>query len=607
MVFTNPQLTVFFETEMGLNPEARRRLASKGLTSVDALGEWTPEAFDKAITTLEREGRGAVDPARPDVVLPPIEITVQSAHRIRESIKLVRYYQAVGREPTASNMKWIPFGKFFQESWEGIEAMKTADNGEPPLVTKALPILPWISEFQSFLFRAVGAKSYPLAYVIRTDALAPNPCPANAPDRPHAPEYPSVIDELVARVSHNRGQYASDNSLVFTAIQKAVLGTQYSASVEPFKKAKDGRAAYEALNRQHAGEAVWKSHLKKAEAVLHLSKWKGQTSSYSLEKFVANHRDAYLQLEKCSGHVQYQLPNANTRVTYVLDGIECSDPGLQAVMAMLRSNVEQMNDFELAVASILPSCPVAKLRQKTSNDSKGNNKRGIAEISEVNATQGTKKPVTNLKIGIGPKTGVEFRFYQHSDFQQLSKPMQDELREHRQEQMAQGKSGKLPVIGGNKGGKKNAGKSNKKKGNKKGANTPTPIPTPPATPAPKVNVSALIVGLRSPSITFKTVSSATATEPATEPVTDVPMEEAVKKPRPRSDGDALLDKESMNYWGYSDDFLTDVVVKPDIPSQAVADTISERIRDLEHYRKIMNGPSKSRAHLSTPVVRSPKK
>ena len=47
MVFTNPQLTVFFGTEMGLDTEARRRLTARGLTSVDALGEWTPETFDK--------------------------------------------------------------------------------------------------------------------------------------------------------------------------------------------------------------------------------------------------------------------------------------------------------------------------------------------------------------------------------------------------------------------------------------------------------------------------------------------------------------------------------------------------------------------------------
>jgi hypothetical protein len=587
MVFTNPQLTAFFGTEMGLNQEARRRLEIKGLTSVDALGEWTVEALDRAITSIEREGKRAPDPATPTEIPPPFSITMQSVDKLRASINMVRYYQAVGREPTPANMKWIPFGKFFEESWEPIAAKKTANNPEPPLVTKALPILPWISAFQSFLLDAVGARSYPLAYIIRTDATPPNPCPANAPNRPHATEYTSVIDELVARLSHERGQYASDNGLVFTAIQTAVMGTPYSASVEPFKKAKDGRAAYEALNRQHAGEAVWKSQLKKAEAVLHTSKWTGQSSSYSLEKFVGNHREAYLQLEKCSGHVQYQLPNDNSRITYVLDGIECSDPGLQAVMAMLRANDVQMNNFEAAVAAIIPSCPVAKLRTKTSNDSK--NKRSHANISEVNVSQ---------IIGRGPKTGVEFRYYKRPSFLKLTQPMQDELNEHRRDEMARGKSGKLPVVG-DKGGKNNGGKSNKKqkKGKKKGAKnpTPTPTPTPPAS-APKANVSALTVD---PDPVPKIGSPVpTVTKPPPDVVKTIvptPTEEAVKKPRPRSDGDALLDEENMGYWGYPAGFLDDVV-KPD-PPKVVEEKSERNVSGLNRYRIVKE--QKARDSLSS--------
>jgi hypothetical protein len=71
--------------------------------------------------------------------------------------------------------------------------------------------------------------------------------------------------------------------------------------------------------------------IKTAEELPHNRKWKGQTS-YSLENFVSQHRNAYVTLSQCQTHVQYQLPNENTRVTHLLDNIECHDPPLQAAM-----------------------------------------------------------------------------------------------------------------------------------------------------------------------------------------------------------------------------------------------------------------------------------
>ena len=569
---------------MGLNPEARRRLAVRGLTSVDALGEWTPEGFDKAITSIERE-HNAVDPADPGNPAPPFQITVQSLTRIRESIKMVRYYKAIGREPTAANMRWNPMGIFFQETWEGIEARTTANNEEPPLLSKMLPILPWISSFESHLLRVVGAQSYPLAYVIRAEADPPLPCPLNAPDRPFSPEFNSLVDELVARVSHRRGQYTSDNALVFTAIQKAVMGTQYSGSVEPFNKNKDGRGAFEALKRQHAGEAVWKLHLKKAEQVLHNSKWKGQTSSYTLEKFAANHRDAFLQLQKCSEHLQYQLPNENTRVTYWLDGIECSDSSLSAVMSLLRKDNGpggMMNDFELAVAYLLPSDPVAKMRANVGHEptrGTGGTKRGNAQISSLDAS----------KIGIG-ETGVHFRFYKPDDFKLLTDPQRAELKAHRLGLMAKGHSGKLPVIDDGKGSgnhKKSRGGKKKGKKNNKGKAAPNPTTSPP--PAVTATVSALTA------VTTTIPNSDPVVDPVVPPTSlpvaavaaspiNVPAEAAVAaEPRPRSNGNAPMTAAELAYWGYSADFFEDVVVPKKSDKPNVVDN-SARLSGLQRYR-----------------------
>ena len=44
-------------------------------------------------------------------------------------------------------------------------------------------------------------------------------------------------------------------------------------------------------------------------------------------------------MQQCSEHMEYQLPNEHTRVRYLLEGIQCPDPGLQAAMASIRKYV----------------------------------------------------------------------------------------------------------------------------------------------------------------------------------------------------------------------------------------------------------------------------
>ena len=68
-------------------------------------------------------------------------------------------------------------------------------------------------------------------------------------------------------------------------------------------------------------------------------------------------------MQQCAEHIAYQLPNEHTRVGYLLEGIQCSDPGLQAAMASatIDDGANGMrSDFEKAVAHLLPYDPVAR-------------------------------------------------------------------------------------------------------------------------------------------------------------------------------------------------------------------------------------------------------
>ena len=85
-------------------------------------------------------------------------------------------------------------------------------------------------------------------------------------------------------------------------------------------------------------------------------------------------------MQQCAEHVEYQLSNEPPCVSYLLEGIVCPDPGLQAAMASICTDdgpTGMRNDFEAAAAHILPYDSVAKKRAAAGS------KRTAAQISLV--------------------------------------------------------------------------------------------------------------------------------------------------------------------------------------------------------------------------------
>ena len=187
-------------------------------------------------------------------------------------------------------------------------------------------------------------------------------------------------------------------------MEEATQGTQYAASIKPFQRTKDGNGAWKALTSQYAGKDKWEAEIKKQEQLLHTHIWKGQ-SNFSLEHFISQHHNAYVSMSACAEHVQYQLPNEHSRVGLLIDAIQCADAGLQAAMASVKTDngpYGLRNDFERAVAHLLPYDPVAKKRATGI-------KHGSALISLTEVKNGptTTIAVNDAKPSIG-KTGYTY-------------------------------------------------------------------------------------------------------------------------------------------------------------------------------------------------------
>ena len=181
------------------------------------------------------------------------------------------------------------------------------------------------------------------------------------------------------------------------------------------------RGAFFALKTQHAGVEKYEEQIRKYEQIIHNDKWKSQ-SNYPLEKHVAKHRLAYVQMETASQHVTYQLPNEHSRVGYLLESMITSDSGLSAAMASINQDKGEdgmRNNFETAVSHLIPYDPVAKNREKTRSG------RGGAEIGSMEYDANIS--AFGAKVGIG-KTGVHLRYYQDPEFKALAQDQIDELK-----------------------------------------------------------------------------------------------------------------------------------------------------------------------------------
>jgi hypothetical protein len=249
---------------------------------------------------------------------------------------LMKYCGTVGRNTTAANLQWTPVMKNFSEQWKALEDKKAGNEAEVPKITKALPIVKWTEAFRDYMHRTVGVRTVPLAYVIHPVATPPL-IGAQAPGAPHSAEHAAIKTELIDRASHGHALFREDNSAVCYKLEEATRATTCAASIKPFQRTKNGRDAWLALLKQHAGDDKWEAKIKRHEQLLHTREWKGQ-SNFNLERFIAQHRDAYVSMQAAAKHVTHQLPNKHSQVSYLLEAIQCNDAGMQAAMASIKTD-----------------------------------------------------------------------------------------------------------------------------------------------------------------------------------------------------------------------------------------------------------------------------
>ena len=146
--------------------------------------------------------------------------------------------------------------------------------------------------------------------------------------------------------------------MLFQIIDRATAGHDVSATIDPYRRAQDGRGAYLAIMSQHAGKAVWDRNAKDALSVLTTRTWSGSTST-TLLQHTSMQCKAFIQLTKSNKHVPTEVPGGRQRVTYLLGLIKTDNPKILAgIAAIEQDELGKRIDFELTVTFLLPFDPV---------------------------------------------------------------------------------------------------------------------------------------------------------------------------------------------------------------------------------------------------------
>ena len=446
--FTPALITAWFEDDanMGLANRTRVALVAEGIEEPSDLVDF--KDLDTIYANLRKPPKIVGPAARNGALIDQAAFVVSAKSKMRldTALKAVKYYAETSRPLDSVSMTWATLRNFEIENSALLER-KDDTEGPVPKLDKNLAVTKWLESLKIHLMSVIGKRGIPLYYVVRPESAVAVAPPPLLPDQAYSEEHGSVENELIARASHTHALWKVDNRMVFDIIERATRGNPaFSGTITAFRRNKDGRGAFMAYQSQHAGKDVWERNIRGAEFFLQNHKWNG-AGNIKFITHAGKHRSYYIDLTEAAEHVPVECPNERSRVTWLLDSIDCKDADLLAAVAAIKQDDPgKRSSFEDAVAFIIPCCPVEKKKVKRTHFS--------ATVASSNGLN------TKLKSGIG-KTGVELRFHKHEEFWALPEDQRQEVSEHTAAMKAAGllnNSTKRKA-----GGAKGNGQANKKK------------------------------------------------------------------------------------------------------------------------------------------------
>jgi hypothetical protein len=348
-----------------------------------------------------------------------IRLSAICVKRLKIAAACARFYKSIGRDLSKHNMSYAVMSIFWKQ-WQALESQKkSSDKTVLPKMDRNTSILKWTEAAANAFDSIIGSRNAPLSYVLRPDKNRPDPLPPLDVGKPWSETYGSIRNEMEFCLDHDHPVFDDDNRIIFNMLHDALQGSTFGATINPFKRKQDGMGAWRSLKEQHAGKDRWDAEVKRETTFLTTQIWKGN-GSITLAKHSNKHRNAFISLETCAMHVDYQLPNERTRVKYLLDSIRtCNDAGVQARIANIEGDDTtngKRNKFESTVTHLLPADPVVENNNRKKANSNGNRQGVVASVT--------------IQSGKG-KSGVNLRWHPTKEYKALNDDQKDELKSWR--------------------------------------------------------------------------------------------------------------------------------------------------------------------------------
>ena len=404
---------------------------------------------------MRRPGGLIADPQNAGGAMPnpgcPIQMVTE--RRLALAVFAAHYHTLVGRPLTPDNMIWNRFQHF--STFLDIRKNYLAPT-DPPEHQSGTSFATTIEIIENHLSITLGATKIPLSYVIRPDPVVPDHTlqPLNPNNTlPFASDtFTGFNEELAARTPHTIPEWNTDNSLVFSILLRVFGKSKYVSSLQPYRTRNDGRAAYLALVQHNLGSNQWQLMFHDAETIVTTHKFYGTNPHYTLSTHIAKHRSAHDRMRRASSHVNFSLPTETTRVLRLLQSLEASNIAILSAKTSILGDDVKRSDFELASDFLITVTPHTNQPRKSQRISSLTSRGGKSRNNNYNNNRGKNgkwksnkgksnhryQPYNNSNhqqhqqnftptLNRG-SSGVEFRYYTDSDYQQLSHPQRNELR-----------------------------------------------------------------------------------------------------------------------------------------------------------------------------------
>ena len=157
------------------------------------------------------------------------------------------------------------------------------------------------------------------------------------------------------------------------------------------------------------GSSKWDKIVEDAESYVMKLEWNGRNHRFTLRSHIAKHREAHNDIIRATQHIAFELPNEHTRVGRLIKSITTKESAIVSAITHIQGNSTQRNDFKTAAEFLLLTAP---------NNANVNSHR----INSIKV-----KGKGNHKVG--PKTGIEVRYYTKAEYNKLSHKEKKELAE----------------------------------------------------------------------------------------------------------------------------------------------------------------------------------